>query len=98
MATTLILWEANDSLMPIDREERRKLIMSMLEGVKKSVDSGEMKMWGVSSGGGNGYSVSERSPKEIFALVMKYTPYIKFQVKPMLSADEMIDVIKEMQQ
>jgi len=46
--TTLILWEANDSLMPIDREERRKLIMSMLENVKKSVDSGEMKMWGVS--------------------------------------------------
>ena len=97
MATSLILWEANDSLMPIDREERRKLIMSMLEGVKKSVDSGEMKMWGISSGGGNGFSISERSSKEIFALAMKYAPYIKFQIKPMLSVDEMIDIMKEMQ-
>jgi len=95
--TTLILWEANDSSMPIDREERRKLIMSMLESVKKSLDSGDTKMWGISAGGGNGYSITDRSAKEVFANTMKYAPYIKFQVKPMLSADEMIDVMKEMQ-
>jgi len=95
--TTLILWKANDSLMPIDREERVKLIMSMLEGVKKDIASGELKMWGISSGGGNGYSISERSEKEIFAVVMKYTPYIQFEVKRMLSVDDMIDVMKKMQ-
>ena len=96
--TTLILWETNESLMPTDQEERVKLIMSMLEGVKKNMASGELKMWGISSGGGNGYSISEQSAKEIFALIMKYTPYIKFEVKPMLSVDEMIDVMKAMQQ
>ena len=95
---TLILWEANQSLMPIDKKERGKLILSMLESVKNDIDSGEIKMWGVSSGGGNGYSITERSPKEVFAVTMKYAPYINFEVKPMLSVDEMFDVIKEMQQ
>lgn len=96
--TTLILWEANESLMPTDQEERVALIMSMLEGVKTDLASGNLKMWGISSGGGNGYSISEQNAKEIFALIMKYTPYITFKVKPMLSVDEMIDVMKTLQQ
>ena len=36
--TTLILWEANESLIPIDREERVKVILSGLEGTKKFQD------------------------------------------------------------
>ena len=95
--TTLILWEANEYSMPIDQEERVKLIMFMLESVKKDMENGDLKMWGISSGGGNGYGISERSANEIFAVLMKYTAYIRFEVKPMISLDEMIGVMKEMQ-
>ena len=48
--------------------------------------------------GGHGFSISELSEKEQFALMMKYTPYIKFEVNPMLSADEMIEVMQEKMQ
>ena len=96
--TTLIIWESNDSLMPADQEERGKFIMSLLEGVKNDLASGGLKMWGISSGGGHGYSISELSEKEQFALMMKYTPYIKFEVNPMLSADEMIEVMQSLMQ
>jgi hypothetical protein len=93
---TLILWEANMSLFPSDPEERKKVIMSMAEEVKRNIDSGKTKMWGISTGGGRGFSIAEGAGKEIFATTAGFTPYIKFKVKPMLSIDEMIEVMKEM--
>jgi hypothetical protein len=94
----LVLWEANGALFPPDPEERRKLIMSMSQEVKESVDSGKTKMWGMSVGGGCGFSVHEGDEKEIYAIALGLFPHVKFEVKPMLSIDEVIGVMKEMQQ
>ena len=94
----LILWEANMSLIPSDQQERVKLIMSMAQRVKESVDSGDTKLWGVNVAGGSGFSITEKNSKEVFANLNTYAPYIKFEVKEMLSIDEMIAVMKEMQQ
>ena len=93
---SLLLWEANESLMPKDREERIKLVMSLTEQTKKSLDSGETKMWGISTAGGRGFSVTEGDGKETFARLQAYAPYIRFKVKPMLSFDEFMEVMKEM--
>ena len=72
--------------------------MSMAEGVKKDIDSGATKMWGVSVVGGRGFSITESDPKEIYARVSAYMPYIEFDIQPMLTVDEMIDISKNMQQ
>lgn len=93
----LNLWEGNESLMPKDPKERDKLLTSMLETTKKAIDSGEIKMWGLSLGGGRGFTISDRDPKEILAASMRYAPYIKMEVKPMLSFDEAVNVMKKMQ-
>ena len=93
---SLLLWEANNSLLPSDPEEQKKLIMSLAEKVKSSIDSGETKMWGISTAGGRGFSVTEGDGKETFARLQAYAPYIRFKVKPMLSFDEFMDVMKEM--
>lgn len=93
---TLTLWEANQSLFPTDREESNKLISSMLETVRKSIDSGDLMLWGESAGGACGFAVSERDIKEIYAMTAMYSPYIKFEVKPMLSVEEVIEIHKGM--
>jgi len=93
----LILWDGDDSLMPKDPEERGKLLGSMLEMTKKSIESGEVKMWGLSATGGCGFTITDREPKELLANSMKYAPYIKSEAKPMLSIDEVADVMKKMQ-
>ena len=95
---SLILWEADNTLFPVDPEERMKLIMSMADGVKKNLASETFKMWGISAGGGQGFTVSEKEPKEIYAATVPYFPYIKFEITPMLTIDEMIDTMKSMQQ
>jgi hypothetical protein len=83
--------------MPADPQERMKLLMSFTEMAKKDLGSGDVKMWGVSPGGGQGFSIAEGDAKEVMGGIMKYTPYYKFDVKPMLSIDETIDVMKGMQ-
>jgi len=93
----LNLWEADMSAFPSDPEERMKLLMSMGEQVKSELDSGKTKMWGVSVGGGKGFSIHEVDPKEILAASTRRMPYVKFKVKPMLTIDEAMDVMKEMQ-
>jgi DNA primase len=94
----LMLWETNDSLFPLDPEERMKLIISMAENVKAELDSGVIKTWGISAAGGRGFSISEEDPKAIYARTSRFFPFIKFEIIPMLSIDEMINTMKEMQQ
>ena len=93
----LILWEANTALMPADPQERMKLMTSHIEMTKKDLGSGDIKMWGVSPGGGQGFTIAGGDAKGLMGGTMKYTPYYKFDVKPMLSIDEVIDVMKGMQ-
>ena len=93
----LMLWETNDTLFPLNPEERMKVIMSMGENVKKTVESGDLKLWGISAGGGHGFAVSEQEPTQMFARAMNFYPYIKFKITPMLSIDEMINTMKSMQ-
>ena len=93
----LILWETNPSLYPLDPGERMKLTMSQMEMTKKDIDSGNVKMWGISAGGGNGFAITDDDPKTSFEKSMMYTPYVKFEIRPMLSMDEAANVVKGMQ-
>ena len=92
----LTLWEINSSLMPTDPGERMKLIRTMLEMVKKDVDSGEIE-WGASPSGKRGYVVSEQDEKEIYAKAMIFSPYATFEVLPIISVDEAIEAVKGIQ-
>lgn len=92
----LVLWEIDSALMPTDPGERMKLIGTMLEMVKKDVDSGEIE-WGTSTSGMRGYAVSQQDEKVVYAKAMTFCPYAKFEVIPIISVDEAIDAVKGMQ-
>lgn len=94
----LILIESDPSSMPKDLKERIKIMTSLLENVKKDLDSGELKMVGMSPGLGSSFFVSQQDPKVILAKrIMSSANVKKFEVKPMLSLDEIMDVLKGMQ-
>ena len=95
---TLILWEMNESLIPSDPEEGMKFHMANLERVKEGVKTGGLKMWGVSTGGNNGFAITDAEGAELYALTAMWTPYVRFEVKPMISVDEAIETMKGMQQ
>lgn len=68
----------------------------MLNMVKVGVDSGQTEMWGITSSGDRGFSISTASEQEIFTTVAAYTPYVTFEVLKVLDVDEAIAGIKEL--
>ena len=95
--TVLILWKMNTSLIPTNPEEQMKFNMTNLERVKQGLESGDLKMWGVGPSGGKGFAITEADEKKIFAMTASWSPYVSFKVKPMLTADEAITILKDMQ-
>ena len=94
----LVLTEVNQSLLPKDPEERKKLTAPVMEMVKKDLDSGELKIFGMSLDGIKAFTVSTQDEKTIFTKAQMLAPYWKFKVMPMLSFDEVMDAMKAMQQ
>jgi len=92
----LVLGERNDSLPPTEPVERKKFTMSILENVKKDMDRGDPIMWGISLGGGRAFIVTKQNEKDIYAKLSMARPYWKFEVIPMLTIEEMVDVRKGM--
>lgn len=94
----LILIETDPSSLPTDLKEKTKVLTSRMQNLKKDLDSGELKMVGISPGLGSGFFISEQDPKVILSKrIMSSTNVKKFKVKPMLSFDEVMDVLKGMQ-
>jgi hypothetical protein len=93
----LILWESNTEFLPRDPKERFKLHMQMLEAVKADIDSGVHSAWGMSPGGSSGYAISKLQGEKLFMALSKFSPNISFTVEPMLSIDETISSMKQMQ-
>jgi len=93
----LILMKIDPSLYPKDPEEQTKLMASNMEMTKKDLDSGELKMVGMSPDGHSGFVISNQDVKTIYKKAQILSPHVKLKVKPMLSFDEMMDIMKEMQ-
>jgi hypothetical protein len=55
-------------------------------------------MWGVSAAGARGYMVFEGDEKELFGLLQKTLPRIKYKVEPMISIDDVLATVKTIQQ
>lgn len=94
----LITWEMDRSHEPADPAERLKHTLTMCQMVKKSMEKGGFKMWGVNPGGNHGFAVSDSDEKEILAVNSLYIPHVKFKVESMLDIDEVISTLSKMQQ
>ncbi|MFQ6080608.1 MAG: DUF3303 family protein [Candidatus Bathyarchaeia archaeon] len=98
MAKFFIHWEVDPARTPVDPEERAKLWLSMLEMTKADLQTGVLKDWGIRGGGGCGYGVSELSEAELFSALLKYIPYVRFEVHPVLTVDQCIETVKKVAQ
>ena len=96
MSKFLNLWEVDSSKMPMDLNERAAVMGKLLEMTKKMLDEGQVNDWGIFAGGGAGYAVAGGTEAETLKRTMQFAPYIKFQVHPVLSVNEVAEVMKSM--
>lgn len=91
----LTMWKMNPDMVPKDPEERMKLWLSMMDMIKASLRSGEILDWGEFCDLSGGYTISEGDDMDHLIGLMRYTPYVIFDAKPVLSADQVIEAIRK---
>jgi len=88
-------WQLNRMFTPTNPEERVKLWLSMLESTKADLKSGSLTDWGICSDSSAGYAFAETDEKTIHAVILKWMPYVSFDIKPVISVDQVIANIKQ---
>ena len=90
-----IRWELDPTKIPLDPEERTKHYLKMLDMVKADLKAGVLKDWGMCSDASGGYAFSELSEVDLYTALLKWMPYVDFDIKPVLDVDQVIASLKK---
>jgi len=75
-------------MFPVDPEQQGKLMSSLFQMVKEDEKAGACLNWAMFPETSRGISFTNQNEEELAARLMKYSPYIMFKVKPLLSLDQ----------
>ena len=94
MGRYLLLWEADETKIPLDPTVRRESWLAACEMVRQDFKNGLAKDWGVFVGQTKGFAIDEGTEEEVQKVVLKYIPYFRFQVIPILTLDQQVEAVK----
>ncbi|MBM4444666.1 MAG: hypothetical protein FJ020_05095 [Chloroflexi bacterium] len=94
MGRYLILWEVDAARVPVDAKERGTAWLVLAEMVKADIKKGVTKDWGAFAGELHGYAVEEGTEVSIMTEMMKYAPYVKFEVHAVGTLAQVEEAIK----
>jgi hypothetical protein len=89
MAKYLVTWEMDTTKVPVNPKERAAAWGPMLDMVANDMKKGVIKDWGTHIGEMSGYGVAEGSEMEVAAMCQQYIPYVRFTLHPLMSLDQM---------
>ena len=96
MGKYLMIWELNYAHISVDPKERAAGYELLLAIAKQDIEKGLSKDWGNFVGEGSGYCIVEGSEVEINKMVQQYAPYVRFKTHPVVSVEQVDEVIKSM--
>ena len=94
MGRYLVLWEADESKIPVDAEERKAGWLMALEMTREDIKSGRTKEYGGFVGQTKGFAISEGTEEELNRMTLKYVPFFRFNIIPVLSIDQLEAAVK----
>ena len=96
MAKFFVKWKMDPARISSDPEERVKSWLLMAEMVKADMKAGKVKDFGIAAGGGWGYAIREEaSEAELFTALLKWSPFIGFEVTPVLTVEQAAESINK---
>ena len=98
MAKFLTLWEIDTTKLPEKLEEQMSLYTKLMDMLKEDIESRHKMDWGEFVNVNEGYSIYEGTEQEVWLSLVKYTPYLKFKVYPVLSYEQVIENMKKLSQ
>ena len=97
MGKYLILWQVDQTKIPIDPKERGEGWGMLMAMVRQDIEKGLTKDWGAFVGETKGYSINEGTEVEVMNGLQQYIPFCFFKVYPVATesqANEMIKALK----
>ena len=94
MAKYLVLWEVDQSKIPIDPKERGEGWTLLMAMVQQDIDNGLTKDWGAFVGETSGYSLFEGTELDVMNALQQYVPFCIFEVRPVATAAQVNEMIK----
>jgi hypothetical protein len=89
-------WEIIPAAIPDDPEDRAKLWLAQLDMIKDQIKEGITTDWGLFPGEFCGYSISgDTTEEQLNTTLLQWSPYVKFEVKAVLTPDQAIASIKK---
>jgi hypothetical protein len=88
MARYIMFWEYNLALCPLDPKEKVQQWLALTEGVKKMLQTGEIKEWAHYAGEAAGYCIVEGSELDVLRLADSYVPYVKWTTRTLLTVEQ----------
>jgi hypothetical protein len=89
-----VTWKIDPVFTPRDPRDRQKLWLSLLEMAQQDLESGCLVDWGVCRDANEGYAFAETDEETIRASMLKWLPYISFDVRAVNSVDRTITTVK----
>ncbi len=94
MAKYLVLWEVDQAKIPINPKERGAGWAALMKMVRQDLEKGLTKDWGAFIGENKGYAINEGSELEVMKGIQQYIPFVRFQVHPIASEDQVNEMVK----
>ena len=88
MGKYLVLWELDNTRIPIDPKERGEAYGLFMAMVRQDIEKGITKDWGAFVGEGTGYTVVEGTELEVMKTLEQYVPYCTYKVHPIATESQ----------
>ncbi len=96
MPKYLLLWEVDSSKAPVNPKERGAAWTGMLNMIKQDRKDGKVTEWGSFAGESKGYSVNTQTELELAKSIQRFFPYVSFQVHPIMTLDQTVELAKHL--
>jgi len=93
MGKYLILWEIDQTKIPLDPKQRGEGWSLLMAMVRQDIEKGITKDWGAFVGQTNGYSVFEGSEVEVMKTLQQYVPFCIFKVHPIATESQVNEMV-----
>ena len=94
MGRYLVLWEIDQTKIPMDPKERGEGWGMLMAMVRQDIEKGIVKDWGAFVGEGGGYTVNEGTEVEVMSVLQQYVPFCTFKVYPIATESQVNEMLK----
>ena len=94
MGKYFMLWEVDQTKIPLDPKERGEGWSFLMAVVRQDIEKGLTKEWGAFLGETRGYSIIEGTELEVMTSLQQFVPFCKFEVHPAASESQVNEMIK----